>query len=521
MGKYYISTAIAYASSKPHIGNVYEIILADSIARFKRLLGYDVYFQTGTDEHGQKIEDKAKALNVDPKKYVDEISDQVKKEWDVVNISYDNFIRTTDPIHKEKVQRIFKKLYDQDDIYLGNYEGLYCVPCESFYTESQLIDGKCPDCHHEVQKASEDAYFLRTSKYADKLIKYIENHPEFLQPESRKNEMINNFLKPGLQDLCVSRTSFKWGVPVSFDDKHIIYVWIDALSNYITFLGYDVDGKSSEEYKNYWPADLHLIGKDIMRFHAIYWPIILMALGEELPKTIFGHPWILSSGEKMSKSKGNVLYTSDLAKFFGVDAVRFYALYGIPFANDGNISYELLIEKTNTELANTLGNLVNRTISMINQYFDGQIYEPAKKEEIDNDLINMAIDLPNKVKTNMDELQVALAIDNIFDLFRRANKYIEETTPWILAKDPNQNLRLQTVLYNLIEAIRCGTVLLQPFLPETAERIFEQLNVNEKGWQSLSNFDTNKFKEKVNKPEPLFIRINKEDKMKEISEYLN
>ena len=514
--KYYISTAIAYASAKPHIGNTYEIVLADAIARFKRLQGYDVYFQTGTDEHGEKIEQKAIAQGKQPQEYVDEIALEVRRIWDVMNTSYDKFVRTSNPNHREMVSKIFKKLYDQGDIYKGKYEGLYCTPCESFFTESQLVDGKCPDCGREVKKASEEAYFFKLSKYAKKLEDYINEHPNFIEPESRKNEIINNFIKPGLQDLCVSRTSFDWGVPVTFDDKHVVYVWIDALSNYITFLGYDVEGNSTDEFKKYWPADLHLIGKDIIRFHTIYWPIMLMALDLPMPKQIFGHPWVLTGEDKMSKSKGNIMYADDLVNLFGVDAIRYYLLHEIPFAQDGTITYELLIERINSDLANILGNLVNRTISMSKKYFDGNISNPNVSEEIDEDLKKVVLEAKIKASKAMEELKVADAIDAIFEIFRRSNKYIDETTPWSLAKDEASKDRLATVLYNLLEAIRHGAVLLQAFLPETAERIFKQLNTQNKGYDTLDNFDGLLETPKVNDPEPLFIRIDKDKKLEEI-----
>ena len=512
--KYYITTAIAYASAKPHIGNTYEIVLADAIARYKRLTGYDVYFQTGTDEHGQKIEGKALEKGLEPQEYVDEVALEVRKIWDVMNTSYDKFIRTTNPNHKEVVAKIFKKLYDQGDIYKGTYEGLYCTPCESFWTESQLVDGKCPDCGREVKVASEEAYFLKMSKYSQQLEDYIESHPDFIEPVARKNEIMNNFIKPGLQDLCVSRTSFKWGIPVSFDDKHVIYVWIDALSNYITFLGYDLDNQS-EEFKKFWPADLHLIGKDILRFHTIYWPVILMALGLPLPKKIFGHPWVLCGDDKMSKSKGNILYADELVNLFGVDAVRYYLLHEIPFASDGTITYELLIERINSDLANILGNLVNRTIAMSHKYFDGVIYEPTEKEEIDNELIDLVLQTPSIVEEEMSTYHVAEAIDAVFEIFRRCNKYIDETTPWILAKDPSKQERLKTVLYNLLESIRSGAILLSPFLPETADKIFHQLNTENRFIDTI-NFNGLDAGIKLNNPEPLFNRIDKEKMLSEI-----
>ena len=512
--KFYISTAIAYASAKPHIGNTYEVVLADAIARYKRLLGYDVYFQTGTDEHGEKIELKAKEKGINPQEYVDENSLEVRKIWDIMNTSYDKFIRTTNPAHKEMVSKIFKKLYDQGDIYKGTYKGLYCTPCESFWTETQAVDHKCPDCGREVTEAEEEAYFFKLSNYSEKLVDYIENHPDFIKPESRKNEIINNFIKPGLQDLCVSRTSFDWGVPVSFDDKHVIYVWIDALSNYITFLGYDVDGNHSEEFKKYWPADIHLIGKDILRFHTIYWPIMLMALNLPLPKQVFGHPWILFGEDKMSKSKGNILYADDLVNQFGVDAIRYYLLHEIPYANDGSITYELLIDRINSDLANILGNLVNRTISMSQKYFDGIVYEPTTYTELDLEVRDMVMALPNKVKLKMDDLKVADAIDEIFEVLRRCNKYIDETTPWILAKENNTE-RLKTVLYTLLESIRSCAVLLQPFLPDTADNIFKQLNTENRYIDSI-NFKGLDPLIKLNEPTPLFLRIDKEKKLAEL-----
>lgn len=513
--KYYISTAIAYASGKPHIGNTYEIVLADAIARYKRLTGYDVYFQTGTDEHGQKIEEKANAAGLNPQEFVDERALDVRKIWDVMNTSYDKFVRTTNPAHKEMVSKIFKKLYDQGDIYKGKYEGLYCTPCESFFTESQLIDGKCPDCGREVKPASEEAYFFKLSNYTKRLEEYIETHPRFIQPESRLNEIMNNFIKPGLQDLCVSRTAFDWGVPVTFDEKHVIYVWIDALSNYITFLGYDVDGNHSEEFKKYWPANVHLIGKDILRFHTIYWPIMLMALDLPLPDQIFGHPWLLFGIDKMSKSKGNIVYADDLVKEFGVDAVRYYLLHEIPYASDGTFTYELLIERINSDLANILGNLVNRTISMVHKYFNGVVAEPTVFEPIDEELRNIVLSLPNKVELKMNSLRVADAIDEIFEVFKRCNKYIDETTPWILAKEESKKERLQTVLYNLLESIRSGAVLLQAFLPDTANKIFAQLNTENRYIDSI-NFNGMDSGIILNEAQPLFERIDKEKKLAEL-----
>ena len=472
--KYYISTAIAYTSAKPHIGNTYEIVLGDAIARYKRLKGFDVYFQTGTDEHGEKIELKAKEAGITPKEYVDNIASQIKDIWDIMNTSYDRFVRTTDSKHEREVQKIFKKMYDKGDIYLGKYEGLYCTPCESFFTESQLVDGKCPDCGREVHKASEEAYFFKLSKYQDRLIEYYNTHPDFIKPDSRKNEMINNFIKPGLQDLCVSRTSFTWGIPVDFDPKHVIYVWLDALTNYITNIGYDVDNPS-DEFKKYWPADLHLIGKDIVRFLSIYWPCFLMSLDIPLPKQIFGHPWLLFGNDKMSKSKGNILYADDLVKEYGVDAVRYYVLHEIPYANDGNLTNELLVERINSDLANVLGNLVNRTVAMGNKYFEGKVINPSVSDDVDNVLISMINELDKRVEVKMDTLEVGAALDEIFDLLRRSNKYIDETMPWVLAKDPNNSDRLQTVLYNLLESIRVSANLIRPFLPETADKILEQI----------------------------------------------
>ncbi len=518
-GKYYITTAIAYTSGKPHIGNTYEIVLADSIARFKRLTGYDVFFMTGTDEHGQKIQNKAEEAGKKPKEFVDDVADEIKRIWDLMNTSYNKFIRTTDEDHIQIVQKIFKKLYDQGDIYKSEYEGWYCTPCESFFTESQLKEGKCPDCGREVKKAKEEAYFFKLSKYQNQLMKHIEDHPEFIQPESRKNEMINNFLKPGLQDLCVSRTSFDWGIPVTFDEKHVIYVWIDALSNYITGLGYDTDGNHGELFKKYWPANVHLIGKDILRFHTLYWPIMLIALGVELPKQVFGHPWLLIGEGKMSKSKGNVVYADDLVDFFGVDAVRYFVLHEMPFAQDGTLTYELLIERINSDLANILGNLVNRTVTMVNKYFDGVIQAPKEKEKIDEDLISMAISTPLKVEEKMDKLRVTDAIDDIITLLRRSNKYIDETSPWILGKDESKKDRLATVLYNLLESIRFSAVLLSSFMPETAEKIFQQLNTGEKSWDSLKKFSGMRAGDSVGKPEILFTRIDTVKKIEEIVHY--
>ena len=505
--KYYVSTAIAYTSSKPHIGNTYEIVLTDAIARYKRLQGYDVYFQTGTDEHGQKIELKALEAGVSPKEYVDGIAKVIKDIWDVVNTSYDKFMRTTDEDHEKTVQKIFKKLYDQGDIYKGEYSGLYCTPCESFWTESQLVDGKCPDCGREVKEAHEESYFFKMSKYSGWLEQYIESHPHFIEPESRKNEIMNNFIKPGLQDLCVSRTSFKWGVPVSFDDKHVIYVWIDALSNYITTLGYDVEGNHNEMFNKYWPANLHVIGKDILRFHTIYWPIMLHCLDISLPDKIFGHPWLLFDNDKMSKSKGNIVYADDLVKEYGVDAVRFYLLHEIPFASDGSFNTDLLIESINTNLANTLGNLVNRTIGMINKYFDGVVSKKDADNDLDKDFICYVVNIKDIVDNKMDEIRIADAIDSIFDLYRRCNKYIDETEPWVLSKDSSKLDRLSTVLYNLVEAIRFGTVLLQAFLPDTAKNIFEQINTKFRDYSTLDKFGYYEDNNKVLKAEVLFKRI--------------
>ena len=500
--KYYITTAIAYTSGKPHIGNTYEIVLADAIARYKRSQGYDVFFQTGTDEHGQKIELKAEEAGVTPKEFVDNVSGEIKRIWDLMNTSYDKFIRTTDDYHEKEVQKIFKKLYDQGDIYKGHYEGMYCTPCESFFTESQLVDGKCPDCGRPVQPAKEEAYFFKMSKYADRLIEYINTHPEFIQPVARKNEMMNNFLLPGLQDLCVSRTSFKWGIPVDFDPKHVVYVWLDALTNYITGIGYHCDGESDEMFNKNWPADLHLIGKDIIRFHTIYWPIFLMALGLPLPKQVFGHPWLLQGDGKMSKSKGNVLYADELVDFFGVDAVRYFVLHEMPFENDGVISWELMVERLNSDLANTLGNLVNRTISMTNKYFGGTVTNKGVTEEVDADLKAVTENTPKLVEAKMEELRVADAITEIFNLFKRCNKYIDETMPWALAKDESKKDRLETVLWNLIQSISEGAKLLESFMPETAEKILAQLGGGHV----------------VEKPEILFQRLDLEKVMKKVEE---
>ncbi len=508
-GKYYITTAIAYTSGKPHIGNSYEIVLADSIARYKRKEGYDVFFQTGTDEHGQKIELKAEEAGITPKEFVDDVAGTIRGLWDLMDTSYDKFIRTTDPDHEKQVQKIFKRLYNKGDIYKGAYEGLYCTPCESFWTESQLVDGKCPDCGREVKPAKEEAYFFKMSKYADRLIEHINTHPEFIQPVSRRNEMMNNFLLPGLQDLCVSRTSFKWGIPVDFDDRHVVYVWLDALTNYITGIGYDCDGNSTEQYKKYWPADLHLIGKDIIRFHTIYWPIFLMALGEPLPKQIFGHPWLLQGDGKMSKSKGNVIYADDLANFFGVDAVRYFVLHELPFENDGVISWELLVERLNSDLANTLGNLVNRTISMSNKYFDGVVSDMGVISEVDEDLKTAVCSAADRVHDKMENLRVADAMTEIFNLFRRCNKYIDETQPWVLAKEESDRERLSTVLYNLVEGIVIGASLLEPFMPKTAERVAEQLCTSLRGFDSLKEFGKYPSGNKVTeKPEILFARLD-------------
>ena len=508
---YYITTAIAYTSGKPHIGNTYEIVLTDAIARYRRAQGYDVFFQTGTDEHGQKIEEKAKEQGITPKAFVDGVASTVRETFDMMNTSYDYFIRTTDEGHEKQVQKIFRKLYEQGDIYKGTYEGLYCTPCESFWTESQLVDGCCPDCGRPVKKAKEEAYFFRMQKYADRLMKHIEEHPEFIQPESRKNEMINNFLKPGLQDLCVSRTSFTWGIPVDFDPKHVIYVWIDALSNYITSLGYDADGNHGENFKKYWPADVHIIGKDILRFHTIYWPIMLMALDLPLPKQVFGHPWLLVGDGKMSKSKGNVIYADELVHYFGVDAVRYFVLHEMPFAQDGTITWDLVVERINSDLANILGNLVSRTISMSNKYFDGEIRNPKVSEPVDEELIALALETPKRVEKKMDELRVGDAIDEIFTLLRRSNKYIDETTPWILGKDENKKERLATVLYNLLESIRFAAVLLESFMPQTGEKILDALGTKQRSLESLQEFGALECDHSlVKKMEMLFARIDAE-----------
>ena len=510
--KYYITTAIAYTSGKPHIGNSYEIVLADAIARFKRKQGYDVFFQTGTDEHGQKIELKAEEAGVTPKEFVDGVAGEIKDICKCLNISYDHFIRTTDDYHEKQVQKMFKKFYEQGDIYKGSYEGLYCTPCESFWTQAQLVDGKCPDCGREVKAAKEEAYFFKMSKYADRLIEHINTHPEFIQPVSRKNEMMNNFLLPGLQDLCVSRTSFKWGIPVDFDDKHVVYVWLDALSNYITGIGYDADGNSSEQYKKYWPADLHLIGKDIVRFHTIYWPIFLMALGEPLPKQVFGHPWLLAGDGKMSKSRGNVIYADDLAAFFGVDAVRYFMVHEMPYENDGSITWDLMTERVNADLANILGNLVNRTISMSNKYFGGIVEDKGAAEAVDEDLKKVATEAYAKVCAKMEDLRAADAITEIFTLFKRCNKYIDETEPWVLAKDEAKKDRLATVLYNLTESITIGASLLWPFLPTTAEKIVAQLNTEIRDYDKLGEFGLYANGTKVTeKPEILFARLDIND----------
>ena len=516
---YYISTAIAYTSAKPHIGNTYEIVLADAIARYKRQAGFDVYFQTGTDEHGLKIQQKAEAAGITPQEYVDNVAAQIKDIWDLMNTTYDRFVRTTDPEHKSKVQKIFRRMYEKGDIYKGKYSGKYCTPCESFWTESQLVEGKCPDCGRDVQDAEEEAYFFKMSKYADRLMEHIETHPEFIQPESRKNEMINNFLKPGLQDLCVSRSSFTWGVPLDFAPGHVSYVWLDALSNYITFCGYDPDGNHDEHYKKFWPADLHLIGKDIVRFHTIYWPIFLMSMGEELPKQVFGHPWLLVKGDKMSKSLGNVIYADDLVELFGVDAVRYFVLHEMPFAADGIMTYELIIERINSELANILGNLVNRTIAMDNKYFGGEIMAPVAPEAVDEELKAVALSMPGKVEAKMNELKVADAIDEIFVLLRRANKYIDETMPWALAKSEETKQRLGTVLYNLLEAIRFAAIALKPFLPDTSDRILAQINCENGGLESLQSFGVLTPGGKVGAGEILFARLDMAKKLEEIDAF--
>ena len=521
-GPYYLTTAIAYTSGKPHIGNVYEIVLADAIARYKRQVGYDVRFQTGTDEHGQKVEEKATKAGISPKAFVDEVSKEIKNQFDVMNVSYDKFMRTTDPYHEKQVQKIFKKLYDKGDIYKGHYDGLYCQECEAFYTKSQITeDGKCPVCGGELKEMQEEAYFFKMSKYSDRLIKYIEDHPHFIQPESRKNEMINNFLKPGLQDLCVSRTSFKWGIPVDFDPKHVVYVWIDALTNYITGLGYDVDGNNDPLFDKYWPADLHLIGKDIVRFHTIYWPIMLMALDVPLPKQIFGHPWLLTGDSKMSKSKGNVIYADDLVSLFGTDTVRYIMLHEMPFAQDGHITYDLMIERINSDLANNLGNLVNRTLSMENKYFNGVVANPNEVEDVDADLKSVAMNTVKLVDESMDTLHVADAIDHILDLFSRCNKYIDETEPWKLAKDPEKIGRLATVLYNLLESVRIGAILLKPYLPETAEKILQSLNTEKTSEDDLTFGLLENGSKITDKPEILFARLKEEEVMAKVEEIQN
>ena len=517
--KYYITTAIAYTSGKPHIGNTYEAVLADAIARYKRQQGYDVFFQTGTDEHGQKIELKAEEAGITPKEFVDNVSGQIKNIWDLMNTSYDKFIRTTDADHEKQVQKIFKKMYAKGDIYKGEYEGMYCTPCESFFTESQLVDGKCPDCGRPCVPAKEEAYFFKMSKYADRLIEHIKTHPEFIQPESRKNEMMNNFLLPGLQDLCVSRTSFKWGIPVDFDPKHVVYVWLDALTNYITGIGYDCDGDNTELFNKMWPADLHLIGKDIIRFHTIYWPIFLMSLDLPLPKQVFGHPWLLQGDGKMSKSKGNVIYADELVDFFGVDAVRYFVLHEMPFDNDGVITWELMVERMNSELANTLGNLVNRTISMSNKYFGGVVENKGVTEPVDDDLKNFILSVPAKVDAKMEKLRVADAITEVFTIFKRCNKYIDETMPWALAKDESKQDRLATVLYNLVEGICMGTTLLEPFMPDTTKRILAQLNASERTLEDLKTFGLYPSGNKVTeKPEILFARMDIKEVMEKVNE---
>lgn len=517
--KYYITTAIAYTSGKPHIGNTYEAVLADAIARYKRLEGYDVFFQTGTDEHGQKIELKAEEAGITPKEFVDNVSGEIKNIWDLMNTSYDKFIRTTDEDHEKQVQKIFKKMYAKGDIYKGHYEGMYCTPCESFFTESQLVDGKCPDCGRPCVPAKEEAYFFKMSKYADRLIEHIKTHPEFIQPESRKNEMMNNFLLPGLQDLCVSRTSFKWGIPVDFDPKHVVYVWLDALTNYITGIGYDCDGDSTEQFNKLWPADLHLIGKDIIRFHTIYWPIFLMSLDLPLPKQVFGHPWLLQGDGKMSKSKGNVLYADELVDFFGVDAVRYFVLHEMPFENDGVITWELMVERLNSELANTLGNLVNRTISMSNKYFGGVVENKGVTEPVDEDMKSFVLGIPAKVSAKMDKLRVADAMTEVFSLFKRLNKYIDETMPWALAKEEDKKDRLATVLYNLVEGITIGAALLEAFMPETTDRILAQLNAEKRDLESLKTFGLYPSGNKVvEKPEILFARLDLKEVMAKVEE---
>lgn len=516
---YYITTAIAYTSAKPHIGNTYEIVLTDAIARYKRQQGFDVFFQTGTDEHGQKIEEKAQEAGVSPKEYVDGVANVIRENFDMMNNSYDYFVRTTDDYHEKQVQKIFKKLHDQGDIYKGTYEGMYCTPCESFWTESQLVDGKCPDCGRPVKKATEEAYFFNLQKYAPRLIQYIEDHPEFIQPESRKNEMINNFLKPGLQDLCVSRTTFEWGVQVDFDPKHVVYVWIDALSNYITSLGYDVDGNSAENFKKYWPADVHIIGKDILRFHTIYWPIMLMALDLPLPKQVFGHPWLLVGDGKMSKSKGNAIYADELVNYFGVDAVRYFVLHEMPFAQDGTITWDLMVERINSDLANILGNLVSRTLSMENKYFQGAITNPKVFEDIDQELLDLALLTPKRVEEKMNDLRVGDAIDEIFALLRRSNKYIDETTPWVLGKDESKQERLATVLYNLLECIRISAVLLSSFMPATADKILDELGTKQRDAKSLESFGHLECDHHVEaKPEILFARIDPKEFMDKLNE---
>ena len=520
--KFYLTTAIAYTSRKPHIGNTYEIVLSDAIARYKRQRGYDVYFLTGTDEHGIKIQEIAESENITPKEYVDKVAGEIKTIWDLMNSSYSKFIRTTDDYHVETVQKIFKKFYDQGDIYKGHYEGMYCVPCETFYTESQLVHGKCPDCGREVKPAKEEAYFFKMSKYQDALMKHIEENPEFIQPESRKKEMVNNFLKPGLQDLCVSRTSFTWGVPVTFDEKHVVYVWIDALSNYITALGYNPENPdASELFNKNWPADVHIIGKDILRFHTIYWPIMLMALGLPLPKKVFGHPWLLSGNDKMSKSKGNVIYADDLVEQFGVDAIRFYLLNEMPYANDGTITYETIIARYNSELANVLGNLVNRTIAMNKKYFGGIVQNPSAKDALDDELVSVAMETVKNVKIKMDEYKTADALSEIWTLLKRSNKYIDETTPWALAKDEANKERLGTVLYNLLETIRIASVLLEPFMPETAEKIQKQINTDVTSYDSLDAFGGYKAGTETNEAEPLFVRLDEEKKMEEIAKAID